>query len=452
MKNLLFLLLFFVGTGTSMKGQEVTTTLSGWARTGFYSEVYDFGGSAPFSSLYSDAGIKADVRNGLNFRGYIDLRYRYGSEFGTPVSGLQLREAWISVYRSKLEFIMGQRIVKWGRADFDNPTSSFNPRNFIARSPEKEDTDRGNITASLIFKPARFISLQAIVAPLYRSDVMITTPLKLPETVTIEELNEIVALSSVAGWGGKADLFLRAADISLSFFKGYDPRPGIRFKNLNVVMGEDGVQLFTTLAVTPYRITRYGADFETTAGRFGVRGEAAVTIPELSFRVNEEVPMPEVKWSLGADVAVGSFMLGAEYAGKFITDYEPSPLQPVLPGDMPPLTPEQIGAIPGGPEGLARMQIAAFNRLYMYQLREWYHSLGGRIEADLAAGRVSPSLYMVYNLTTSEMAMVPTIKIRPADGLSIIAGADIYKGKEGSLYDIIDRPLSNLFLSLRIDF
>jgi hypothetical protein len=159
-----------------------------------------------------------------------------------------------------------------------------------------------------------------------------------------------------------------------------------------------------------------------------------------------------VKWALGADVTVGSFMLGAEYMGKYITDYEPSPLQPVLPGEMPPLTPEQIGAIPGGLEGFARMQMAAFNRLYMYQLKEWYHTLGFRIEADLAAGRVAPSIYMVYSLTTSEMALVPSIKIRPADGLSIIAGADIYKGKEGSLYDIIDRPLSNLFLSLRIDF
>jgi hypothetical protein len=435
-----------------MQGQAVTTTVSGWARTGLYSEVYDFGGSSPFSSLYSDAGIKADVRNNLNFRSYIDLRYRYGSEFSTPVSGLQLREAWISVYSSKLEFIMGQRIVKWGRADFDNPTSSFNPRNFIVRSPEKEDIDLGNISASLIYKPASFVSLQAVVTPLYRSDVMITTPLKLPETVTIEELNGLISVGSVAGYGAKADLFLRAVDLSFSFFEGYDPRPGIRIKNLDIVMSEDGVQLFTTLAVTPYRITRYGADFETTAGRFGVRGEAALTIPELSFRVNEEVPMPELKWALGADVAVGSFMLGAEYMGKYITDYEPSPLQPVLPGEMPPLTPEQIGAIPGGLEGFARMQMAAFNRLYMYQLKEWYHTLGFRIEADLAAGRVAPSIYMVYSLTTSEMALVPSIKIRPADGLSIIAGADIYKGKEGSLYDIIDRSLSNLFLSLRIDF
>ncbi len=269
MKNLLFLLLLFVGTGATILGQAVTTTVNRWTRAGIYSELYDLGGSSPFSSLYTDAGIRADIRNNLNFRGYIDLRYRYGSEFRTPVSQFQAREAYISVYGKKLEFILGQRIVKWGRADFDNPTSSFNPRNFIVRSPEKEDIDLGNISASLIFKPASFVSLQTIIAPLYRSDVMITTPLKLPETVTIEELNGLISVGSVAGYGAKADLFLRAVDLSLSFFEGYDPRPGIRFKNLDIVMNEDGVQIFTTVAVSPYRITRYGADFETTAGRFG---------------------------------------------------------------------------------------------------------------------------------------------------------------------------------------
>lgn len=452
MKHLLFLLLFFVGTRATLLGQAVTTTVNGWTRAGIYSDLYDLGGSSPFSSLYTDAGIRADIRNNLNFRGYIDLRYRYGSEFRTPVSQFQVREAYISVYGRKLEFIIGQRIVKWGRADFDNPTSSLNPRNFIVRSPEKEDIDLGNISASVIYKPARFISLQAIVTPMYRSDVMITAPLRLPPTVTIEELDQLVALSSVAGWGAKADFYLSPVDISFSFFEGYDPLPGIKFKNLDIVMSEEGVQLFTTLAVTPYRVKRYGADFETTAGRFGVRGEVAITKPELSFRINEHVPMPEVKWALGADLTAGLFTMGAEYFGKFITDYEPSSLQPVVPGDIPPLTPEQIGAIPGGPEGFATMQIAAFNRLYMYQLNEWYHSLGLRVGADLAAGKVAPTLHMVYNLTTRELAVVPAVKVRPADGLSLIAGADIFKGREGSLYDIIDRPLSGLFVSVRIDF
>jgi hypothetical protein len=452
MRHILFLLLFFAGTGAYVHGQAVTTTVNGWTRAGLYAELYDFGGTAPFSSLYTDVGIRAVVRNDINFKGYLDLRYRYGSEFRTPVSQFQVREAYISVYGRKLEFIIGQRIVKWGRADFDNPTSSLNPRNFIVRSPEKEDIDLGNISASLIYKPAGFISLQAIIAPMYRSDVMITTPLNIPPSVTIEEMNGLVALSSVAGWGAKADLYLRPVDLSFSFFEGYDPLPGIRFRSLDLIESDEGVQLFTTLAVTPYRVKRYGADFETVAGRFGVRGEVAFTDPKLSFRVNEEVPMPEVKWALGADIISGIFNLGAEYFGKFITDYEPSPLPPVVPGDMPPLSAEQIAAIPGGPEAFATMQIAAFNRLYMYQLKEWYHLLGARIEADLAAGKVAPSLYIVYNLTSGEIALVPTIKIRPADGFSLIAGADIYKGREGSLYAIIDRPLSSLFLSLRVDF
>ena len=88
----------------------------------------------------------------------------------------------------------------------------------------------------------------------------------------------------------------------------------------------------------------------------------------------------------------------------------------------------------------------------MYQLKEHYHSLGLRIEGDLAMGRVAPSLIGLYNFTTRELALVPSIKIKPADGLTLMAGADIYKGVKGSLYDIIDRPLSSLFIVMRVDF
>jgi len=119
---------------------------------------------------------------------------------------------------------------------------------------------------------------------------------------------------------------------------------------------------------------------------------------------------------------------------------------------MPPLTPEQIGMIPGGIEGYITMQTMAFNRLYMYQLEKSYNSAGLRAERDMAASRVTAGIVAVYNFTSEELALVPSIKYRPSDGVLIIGGADIYKGREGSLFDIIDKPLTNLYLALRVDF
>jgi len=452
MRAAIILILFLFGFLANATGQTLSHSINGFLRSGLYSELNKNNEADLFSSAYADAGLRLDLRNDYNLRAYADVRYRYGSEYRQNVSVLQLREAWVSVYGRNVEFIMGQRIIKWGRADFDNPVSSFNPRNLVVRSPEAEDMDLGNIAASLIFKPAAFLSIEGTVTPFYRPDVLITKPLNLSESVHINQIEGLLGGKSMAGYGVKLDFFLRSIDFSVSWFNGNDPLPGIRFDNIDVNIGEETVDFDITLNVTPYRISRYGADFEAAAGRFGLRGEASYTKPELSFRDTPYVPMPEVKWSAGGDIMLGDFIIGAEYIGKYITDFESSPVEPVIPGEMPPLTPDQIAMIPGGIDGYTAMQITAFNRLYMYQLEKSYHSAGLRVEADLAAGRVSPGLVTLYNFTSGDLAMVPSVKYRPSDGVMIIGGADIYKGREGSLYDIIDRPLTNLFLALRIDF
>jgi hypothetical protein len=312
--------------------------------------------------------------------------------------------------------------------------------------------DLGNIAASLILKPASFISVEGTVAPFYRPDVLITAPLELPESVQINQIDGLLGGESMAGYGIKLDFFLRAVDFSVSWFNGNDPLPGIRFDNADVNIIDEAVAVDIKMSVTPYRINRLGADFEAVAGRFGLRGEVSYTKPELSFREASYVPMPEVKWSAGGDVMLGDLRIGAEYTGKYITDFESTPVDPVLPGDMPPLTPEQIGMIPGGIEGYITMQTMAFNRLYMYQLEKSYNSAGLRAERDMAASRVTAGIVAVYNFTSEELALVPSIKYRPSDGVLIIGGADIYKGREGSLFDIIDKPLTNLYLALRVDF
>ncbi len=452
MRSAFLLILFLSGTLAEVPGQPISPNINGFLRSGLYSELYKNNESGPFSSVYADAGLKLDLRNNHNFRAYADVRYRFGLEFMQNVSALQLREAWVTVYGRNVEFIMGQRIIKWGRADFDNPVSSFNPRNMFVRSPESEDMDLGNIAGSLIFKPAAFLSVEGTITPFYRPDVLITKPLNLSENVQIKQIEGLMGGKSMAGYGVKFDFYLRAVDFSVSWFNGNDPLPGIRFDNVDINIGDGTVDFDITMSVTPYRINRFGADFEAVAGRFGFRGEASYTKPELSFRNVHYIPMPEVKWSAGGDIMAGDFRIGAEYTGKYITDYEPSPVDPVPPGDMPTLTPEQISMIPGGIEGYIIIQTTAFNRLYMYQLEKSYHSAGLRVEADLAAGRVTPRLVTLYNFTSRDLAIVPSIKYRPSDGVMIIGGADIYKGRQGSLYDIIDRPLSNLFLALRVDF
>lgn len=432
--------------------QQLNTSLTAFCRSGFYINLNETDGSDLFQSVWGDAGMKADVRNGINFKAFADVRYRGGVEFRENFQALNLREAWVSVYGNKIEATVGQRIVKWGHADFENPLSSWNPRNLIVRSPESEDMDLGNIIASVTFRPAQFILIEAMAAPVYRSDVLITAPLEMPDFVTFNTIDGYIAGKSMAAYGVRAVIFLKGIDISLSYFNGNDPLPGIKLTDWNIEVAGDDVDIDITLDATPFRIRRYGAGFESSAGRFGLRGEVAFTDPVSNFRTAGYLAMPELEWAAGTDVSVGIFSFGAEWIGKYITDFEASPADPVVPGNFPPLTPEMIALIPGGPGAFLEMQITAFNRLYRYQLEGSYHTVAVRAGAEIAGGKLMPGMAAHYNITAGDLAMVPTLKWKPADGLSLIAGADIYKGKEGSLFDILDDPLTCILVSLRVDF
>jgi hypothetical protein len=103
-------------------------------------------------------------------------------------------------------------------------------------------------------------------------------------------------------------------------------------------------------------------------------------------------------------------------------------------------------------EDYVREQVGAFNRLYNYQMKETYHSAGFRAEAELAYGKVLPSLFGIFNFTTSDLLVIPEIKIKPADALSLAFGAEIYSGRNSSLFDLIDDFMNGAYVSLRVDF
>jgi hypothetical protein len=113
----------------------------------------------------------------------------------------------------------------------------------------------------------------------------------------------------------------------------------------------------------------------------------------------------------------------------------------------------QLLLIPGFDlEEYVRQQVGAFNRLYNYQLKKFYHSGAFRIEADLKYGRVTPSLFSMYSFTSHDLIMIPEIRFKPSDGLVFTAGAEYYHGSRDSLFDIIDDFMNSIYVSLRIDF
>ena len=428
--------------------------LYGFVRGGLYGGIDHDNDKKPYiPSAFSDFGLKAEAGNGLNFNAFADLRFRYGVEFGEQVTKLDLREAFVRVYGKTWDISAGQKIIKWGRADFTNPTSNITPKNYIYRSPDREDMDMGNLLASINWFPAGFINIEAVAIPFYRSSVLIIDPVPLPDNVTIIPINSLITSKDMFSYGFKSNFHLRGVDWSFSWFDGHDPMPGIALTYFDLDLTGPLPVSSTELTVTPYKTRVLGLDFEATAGNIGIRGEGAWSVPHLSYQTNEYVPMAEINWVTGIDWSKGSWRFTWEYSGKIIPNFSPSQVDPVIGTEADFSKLAELLATPGfDMEDHVRQQVEAFNRLYNYQLEKIYHSAALRVEADLAYGRLTPSLFSLYNFTSHDFLLIPEIRFKPSDGLTITVGGEFFNGLAGSLYDIIDGFMNNIYASLRVDF
>jgi hypothetical protein len=445
------------------KGQENSDSLSvkqdsyrfisGFVRAGFYGDLKDNQGSPFVSSAYSDVALKIGAGYTGRYRFYGDLRFRYGSEFTEPVKDITVREAFGEVNFGQFIFSAGQKIIKWGRGDFTNPTSKLNPQNYISRSPDREDMAMGNIITSLSWHPSGKFELTAVAVPFYKSSVLIIDPIPLPGNVTLNQINSLVTGEEFYSYGAKADLHLKGIDLAASWFDGYDPMPGTALTSFTIDLSGPVPATSTVLEMKPYSMKMAGLDFETSLGPLGLRGEVAWTKPDSSYLKYEYVPLEEIKWVAGIDYSIGNWRFTGEYSGKTIPSFTPALAEPIFGSEPDMQQLAQMMAIPGFDlNEYIRNQIGAFNRLYNYQLEKNYHSGGIRIETDLAHGRLLPSLFTMYNFTTGDILVIPELRIKPIDGLTITAGAEIYSGKKSSLFDIVDNFMTSIYLGIRADF
>lgn len=435
--------------------QEKTPVFFGFIRGGLYGSM-DKNDDKPYlSSAFSDFGLKAEIKDGIRFKAFADVRFRYGTEFLEPVKNINLREAYVKVNGRGWDITAGQSIIKWGRADFTNPTSKLNPQNYISRSPDPEDMDIGNLLMDLKIYPSELLSFEAVAIPYYRSSVLLIDPIPIPDWVKINQIQSLITSKEMFSYGVKAELHLSGTDMSLSWFNGYDPMPGVALSSFILDLSDPVPAPYAELTMTPYKISNLGFDFETAIGSFGLRGEAAWSNPEKSYKNEEYVPFEEIKYVAGIDWMPGDWRFAVEYSGKTLIGYEKPLVDPIIGTemDLAKLSLLISHPIPGFDlNEYVRQQVNSFNRLYNYQMERTYHSAGLRIETDLGYGKITPSVFTLYNFTSHDLILMPELRYKPADGLTISVGGDFYSGKKGSINDLINDFMNCIKVSLRVDF
>jgi hypothetical protein len=432
----------------TLSSQEKIITPGGFIRGGIFLSTGDY--KHDVNALFGDASLNITLDNSFNFKGFADLRIRTGQQFGDNVTGIELKEAWGMYYNRMIGISFGKKIVKWGKTDFFTPLSKFNPVDYSFRTPDREDCDLGNIIAEFVFTPSTFLKLTAVAAPLWNPSILMTRPLEIPQYISLELPSGLSSENGFYSYGLRADFMLRGLDAGIQWFHGPDPMPGLKLISADL---SDFLNPSVSIKGIPYIINSLGADFEAVVSNYVIRGAVSYAKPVKEKAGNEEVPFPMLEWVTGIDLTPGDFRITAEYSGRKIFDFYESPYDPLI-GREPDLAQlAQLFTDPlFNPEEFLRLQTEAFNRLYNNQLKEYYHSAGLRIEAETLNGRLIPSLSGIYNFTSRDLVLIPALRYKPSDGLTISAGLEHYSGADGGLHNIIDDFMNSFFFSLRIDF
>ncbi len=405
-------------------------------------------------SGYGQVGLLLDAKAGDWAAAKADIRFRYGTEFQQALSQAEIREAYIDIWTGPLSFKIGKMITPWGKGTFFNPVDKLTPLDPTVRSPEEDDMKLGFWGIQGGINLGRFMKLTATWKPLYQASVLLIDPVPMPSYVNFLDPEYPGVELNQGSYGINYKLFTSFMDFSLYWYEGYNNWPGIGYDSFNMdTLTMDPLAL--NLYEKAYKIRMAGADLSIPVGSWIIRAEGAWQHTLEAPGSAEYLPFHELSYTAEIERSGTHFNLVAGYQGKYIIDYTSPVADPsLMAGQEQFYQLLQTGVIPTGEsiDGIIREQIGSFNRLYNYQLEEFYNTLFLVVKLFLWHDQVELTLPVISYLTTSEWVFQPGISFKPLDGLNISAGYSALYGPDDSLMDMVGPTLNAGYLSIKLTF
>lgn len=429
-------------------------TLGGFIRSVAYTANSPENDKYYLQSAYGQVGLLMDAKAGEWASAKADLRFRYGSEFQEPLSQAEIREAYIDVWKGPLSLRFGKMITPWGKGSVFNPVEKLTPLDPTVRSPVEDDMKLGFWGIRAGMNLGRSMKLTATWKPVYQASVMLIDPVPMPEYVNFLDPEYPGLELSEGSYGINYDLFTSFLDFSLYWYEGYNNWPGIRYDSF--VM--DPATMNPTalnLVEKAYRIRMAGADLSLPLGSWIIRAGGALQHTVSSPASTEYLPFNECSYMAEIEKSGTHYNLLAGYQGKYVINHEPLLAEPSLEAGQEQFSELLRSGITPTNEVIGEMiseQIGAFNRLYNYQVEEFYHTIFLAGKLFLWHDLVEITLPVIHYLTSNEWVFQPGISYKPVDGLKISMGYSGLYGPEDSLLDMVGPVLNAGYLSVKLTF
>ncbi len=442
-----------IAEGSENTGGEALT-IGGFIRSAVYLGNTPLEGDPYLQSAYGQASLLLKAKAGSHATAVADIRFRYGTEWQQNISDIALREAYVDLQTGPAGFKLGKLISPWGKGSLFNPTNKLTPMDPTVRSPDPDDMNLGIWALQGSLNLGSYLKLTGTWNPLYQPGKLLIDPIPMPEYVSFLEADYPGVKLKDGNYGFRLDLRAPVMDAALYLFDGYHNWPGIAFDSF--VMDTLTMEpLALNIMEKAYRIRMAGLDLSVPVGSWIFTAEGAWFQSTDAHEGVEYLPFSELSYTAEIEKSASWLTTIVGYYGKHILGFTPAVAEPILSADQEQFLPLMQGGMIITSEmidGVIKEQVAAFNRLYNYQLKEYYHSAFILLKGNFLHDLLEISMPVTYNISTEEWMAQPSISWMPADGLRVKAGLNGFWGGENSLYDMVGPVLNAGFISMTLTF
>jgi hypothetical protein len=414
---------------------KTSIELGGYVRGSAFGLSEDF----DYSSLFGEFSLQGKLVDASAFL-YADVRIRSGIQFGDEFTSFQLKEGYAGYSADRLDILLGNQIVTWGRTDGFNPTNNITPNDYFFLTAEPDDQKLSNFMLRIKYRLTSEIDLDVVGIPYYAPSVYRYDLFDMGENVKFRNVSLPEKTFKNGTVAAKLNVELSKLGFSLSYFRGYDPFAGF---NVDTIDWSTGIPSITNSAA-PYLKNTLGADLALPIGRWMVRGEFAYNRTE-GYKNKFYVPNPDLSYVAGIENNFGGFNIIAQYIGTYTISFNEL-VEPELLDPTNPMSQMEYA------NGRILYKSAQFDRKIFYQQEKTNHALSLTVSKSLAYETWNIEMTGYYNLTSDDYMLRPKITWKITDALSASIGGSYMDGPVESLFDYSGPVLNGCFLELKASF
>ncbi len=414
-----------------------------------YAQGFGFGGGKRYNmaSLFGEMGFRTNLYvDKAWFAG--DVRIRSGWLYNEHQTVVEVKELYAGFRSNKMDFLVGNQIVSWGRTDGVNPTGNLYPSDYFFLTPDPDDQRLPNFMVRTRLRITPEIELDLIAVPFYRPSVYRYDLFELAKGVNVGKIlfpEKRIGNSSLAA---RFNVELPAIGFSVSWFTGFDPFYGCSIDTFNLMP-----TLVINLEPQPYRKYSIGADIALPVQAWMLRAEAAYNLTS-DYEKNVHIPNPAMFFVAGIERSIAGTTAILQYVGHYVSKFK-TIHKPVMPPPVPPTDPGYLAYIQAMliyGNNKVNYESELINRRLFNQLDRSSHLAMITLNRFFAYETLKAELTGLYNFTTLEYMARSGIDWKVTDHLAVKAGFSLMKGPDESLYKLSGEVLNGGYFGLKVSF